>query len=67
MIQLKVQKIGDQTGIVLDEEALAVLGVAEGDSVFVSDLAKSSERDVQLEIARKVMVQYDETLRELAK
>jgi len=74
-MKTKVRKIGNSYGIILPKEALHQLQVKEGDALYI---AKSSEGSVQLtptdeaferkmEIARKGMEQYKNTLRELAK
>lgn len=59
---LKLIGVGDETGVVLPEEVLAVLGVQEGDSINLVDLPDAvelrrvgAESKDQMRVARKVM------------
>lgn len=74
-LELKILKVGDSLGVVLPEEALAILNVREGDSLTATDAADGSLRLTatnaevarQLEKADDIMQRYRNTLRELAK
>ena len=74
-IKTKVRKIGNSLGIILPREALNVLKVEEGASLYVTETPKSAIRltpedeylSQMMEIARKGMSKYRNTLRELAK
>lgn len=74
-IKTKVRKIGNSLGIILPREALNVLKVEEGASLYVTETPKSAIRLTpedehlaqMMEIARKGMSKYRNTLRELAK
>ena len=74
MVKLKVRAVGSSAGVILPKEALSHLGVTEGDELFLVETsngyevtAYDPEFEKQLESARKVMGQYKNTLRELAK
>ena len=74
MVKLKVRKIGTSAGVILPKEALKHLGVAEGDTIFLVESPNGyevtpydPEFEEQLEIARKGMKNYKNTLRELAR
>ncbi len=74
MVKLKVRKVGTSSGVLLPKEALNHLGVEEGDTLFLVESAAGYELssydpefERQLEIARKGMKAYRNTLRELAK
>ena len=74
MVKLKVRAVGSSAGVILPKEALNHLGVKEGDDLFLVETgngyevtAYDPEFEKQLESARKVMSQYKNTLRELAK
>ena len=73
-MKLKVTTVGGSTGIVLPDEALARLKVANGDSVFLSESPEGfritpydPDFGRQMELARKVMRERRNVLRELAK
>lgn len=74
-IKTKVRKIGNSLGIILPREALNVLKVEEGASLYVTETPKSAIRltpedehlSQMMEIAKKGMSKYRNTLRELAK
>jgi bifunctional DNA-binding transcriptional regulator/antitoxin component of YhaV-PrlF toxin-antitoxin module len=62
MKMVKLIGVGDETGIVLPDEVLAVLGVQEGDSIDLVDLPDgvelrriAPEPNEQIGVARKVM------------
>lgn len=73
-MKLELKRIGNSTGLILPKELLARLGLAQGDSVFVTEtpdgirVAKSDETFAEgMEIARKAMKSYQNALKELAK
>ena len=74
-MKLEIKKIGNSTGLILPKELLARLGLQQGDSVFVTEgpdrsLAVTPFRDDDeetMEIARKAMSRYKNTLKALAK
>ena len=74
-IATKVRKIGNSLGIVLPKEALQILRVEEGATLFLTEAPKSSltitpERpgfDVAMRVAEDGMNRYRNALRELAK
>jgi putative addiction module antidote len=74
MIRLKVIKIGNSAGIVLPAEALALLKVRKGDSVFLTESPDGfrvtpydPEFEEDMTLARKFMRERRNLLRELAK
>jgi putative addiction module antidote len=73
-MKLELKRIGNSTGLILPKELLARFGLAQGDTVFVTegpDGLSISKRDETfekgMEIAREVMREYEETFKELAK
>jgi putative addiction module antidote len=73
-MKLEIKKIGNSTGLILPKELLARLGLEQGDEVIVSEsphgfsVTKTDETfERGLEIARKAMKTYHNTLKELAK
>jgi len=71
---VKVTTVGNSTGIVLPKEVLARLRVEKGDTLYVTetpDGVQLSPYDAefarQMETGRKVMRQYRDALRKLAK
>ena len=73
-IALKVTQIGNSLGVILPKEALAELKVEKGDTLILSsspDGIRLSPYDPevahQIEVGRKVMKKYRDTLRALAK
>jgi len=73
-MKLQLKKIGNSTGLILPKELLARLGLQQGDEVVVNELRegfKITREDETfergLEIARKAMKTYHNTLKELAK
>lgn len=73
-MKLEIKKIGNSTGIILPKDLLARLNLAQGDSVYVTETpdgmilaAREPEFEEGMEIARKAMKKYKNTLRELAK
>jgi len=74
MSALKLTAIGTSTGLVLPKELLTRLRVAKGDTLFAVEtpnglLLSPLNPDVaaQVELGRKVMKQYRETMTKLAK
>lgn len=73
-IELKLRKVGNSVGVVLPKEALAVLNVQEGDSLYLSQgqggfrLAANDPKFAKaMRAAEEGMRQYRDALRELAK
>jgi putative addiction module antidote len=73
-MKLKVTKIGSSAGIILPKEALALLKVAKGDSVFLTEspggyriTPYDAEFEEDMALARQVMRKRRDLLRELAK
>jgi putative addiction module antidote len=73
-MQLKVRKIGNSLGVILPREVISQLKVGEGDSVALSEAPDGyhltpydPEIARQVEIGKKIMRRYRNTLRELAK
>ncbi len=74
MSALKLTAIGTSTGLVIPKELLTRLRVAKGDTLFAVEtpnglLLSTLNPDVaaQVELGRKVMKQYRETMTRLAK
>ena len=72
MIQLKIEEIEGRAAILLDDASLKRLGAERGDVITVDEagvtvVTHQTETERQLAIAREVMVEYRETLDELAK
>ena len=73
-MRLELKRIGNSTGLILPKELLARLGLEQGDSVTVTEtpdglsIRRGDETfDKGMEIARKAMKTYRNTLKELAK
>ncbi len=73
-MQLKVRKVGNSLGVILPKDVVTRLKVVAGDSVDISEAAdgyriSAFDPDVarQVEVGKKVMRRYRNTLRELAK
>ena len=73
-MKLELKKIGNSTGLILPKELLARLGLQQGESVSVTEtpdglaIRRGDETfDKGMEIARKAMKTYRNTLKELAK
>lgn len=73
-MKLEIKKIGNSTGLILPKELLARLGLEQGDQVVVTEMAdgfavKRGDGTFEkgIEIARKAMKTYRNTLKELAK
>lgn len=74
MIKLKVTTVGSSAGIVLPKEALAMLSVEKGDSLFLTKspggfriTPYDPEFEEDMGLARQVMRKRRDLLRELAK
>jgi len=75
MQALKLKKIGDSVGIVFPKTTLEQIGVNEGDSIFLVKTKEGTfqlttykpEIDTQMEIAKKGISKYKNTLKILAK
>lgn len=74
MVRLTVRKIGNSLGVILPQEALAALKVAEGDSLILTESPDGyrvnnfdPEFERKMQIAEEGMRQYRNALRELAK
>lgn len=74
MQHVKITAIGNSAGIILSKEVLAQLGVDKGDSLSLVKTPNGIELsaydptfDEQMAVAREIMSQYRNALRELAK
>lgn len=74
MSTLRITAIGNSAGVVLPKEALARLGVAKGDVLYLTETPDGfrltpydPEFAAQMDAARKVMKRRRAALRELAK
>jgi putative addiction module antidote len=74
MNELKLIQIGNSVGVILPKELLARLGVGKGDTIYAIDQPDGIRLTVaepdfaaQLEVARQIMKQRRNVLRELAK
>lgn len=74
MVKLKITTIGSSAGVVLPKEVLARLKVAKGDSLFLTESPDGyritpydSEFEEDMALARRVMRNRRDLLRELAK
>ena len=74
MVKLKLTQIGSSTGLVLPKEVLSRLRLAKGDAVFLTESPEGvrltpydPEFEEDMAIARKVMRENRDALRELAK
>lgn len=74
MVSLKVRKFGNSLGVILPQELLRQLKVAEGDQLYAVEVpgggleisAFSPEAAQQLEAAERIMREDREVLRKLA-
>lgn len=73
-MKIQLKRIGNSTGLILPKDLLARLGLQQGDHVFITegpDDLVVSKRDETfekgMEIARKAMKDYENSLKELAK
>ena len=74
MMKLKVTTVGSSMGVVLPKEVLTRLKVVKGDSLFLTESPEGfritpydPEFERQMGLARKVMRERRNVLRELAK
>ena len=74
MTALKLTQIGNSVGVILPKEILARLKLEKGDMVFVTDAVGGitltpydAEFEAQMTVARDVMKERRQVLRELAK
>lgn len=74
MLKVKVTTVGSSVGIVLPKEALGKMKVSKGDTLYLVEgpdgytlTPYDKEFEKQMEAADKVMKQYRNALRELAK
>lgn len=74
-VEMKIRRVGGALTVILPEEAMAKLNVAEGDQLFLLETpdgsfrltASNPEFERQMALARTGMRRYRNTLRELAK
>jgi len=73
-VQLRVRKIGNSLGVILPKEVVTELRVVEGDTLSLDAGAEGYRLSAydpeiarQVEIGKKIMRRYRNTLRELAK
>lgn len=74
-IETKVRKIGNSLGIVLPKEALQILKVEEGQSLYLTESPENSLRitgdrpgfEEKMKVAESLMQRYRNAFRELAK
>lgn len=74
MVKLKLTQVGSSTGLVLPKEALTRLKVVKGDALYLTEAPDGfritpydPEFEEDMAIARKVMRDNRDALRELAK
>jgi putative addiction module antidote len=74
MTSLKVTKVGNSVGVILPKDIAAALRVNAGDQLFVTEVpggfrlsSYDPEFEQQMSIAREVMRERRDALRELAK
>jgi putative addiction module antidote len=74
MTALKLRRIGNSVGVVLPKEALARLRAGAGDTVHVTEVpggirltTYDPEFEAQMAVARQIMKEDRDILRELAK
>lgn len=74
MVKLKVTTVGSSTGVVLPKEVLARLKVEKGDQLYLTEAPDgyrltpyNPDFERQMTLARRVMRERREALRELAK
>jgi putative addiction module antidote len=75
MLTLKVTTVGSSSGIILNREAMAYLGVKKGDTLFLTETPDggyritpySPEFERQMKLAEEIMHDDREILRALAK
>ena len=75
MITLKLSQIGNSVGLILPKEALLRLGVAKGDTLYLTEApggemrlsAYSAEVAEEIALGEEFMDEYRDTFRALAK
>jgi putative addiction module antidote len=74
MLHMKIRKIGNSYGVILPKEMLNDLGATEGSEIIAHKspngytiYAGDPKFEAQMKIARQVMDEYRDVLRELAK
>jgi putative addiction module antidote len=74
MVKVRITTVGSSAGIVLPKEVLTRLKVAKGDSIFLTESPEGfritpydPDFERQMGLARKVMRERRDVLRELAK
>lgn len=74
MVKLKVTTVGSSTGVVLPKEVLARLKIEKGDQLYLTEAPDgyrltpyNPDFERQMTLARRVMRERREALRELAK
>ncbi len=75
MMELKIRKIGNASGVILSREVLNRFQVKEGDKLYLTEAPDSSYRITpydpefkkQMSLGKKAMSSFRNTLRELAK
>jgi putative addiction module antidote len=74
MQALKLTQVGNSVGVILPRELLAKLGVGKGDTIYAIDQPDGVRLTVadpdfaaQMAVARRIMKERREVLRELAK
>jgi putative addiction module antidote len=74
MQALKLTQVGNSVGVILPREMLARLGVGKGDTIYAIDqpdgvrlTVADPEFAAQMDVARRIMKERREVLRELAK
>ncbi len=75
MQNLKVRRVGNSLGVVLPKEVLSRLNLRDGDQIFLTDAPDGSYRLTpydpefakQVKIGKKLMAQYRNALRTLAR
>jgi putative addiction module antidote len=74
MQALKLTQVGNSVGVILPREMLARLGVGKGDTIYAIDqpdgvrlTVADPEFAAQMNVARRIMKERREVLRELAK
>ncbi|MGC9198889.1 MAG: AbrB/MazE/SpoVT family DNA-binding domain-containing protein [Acidobacteriaceae bacterium] len=74
MVKLKLTQVGSSTGVVLPKEVLTRLKVVKGDTLYLTEspdgfriTSYDPEFEEDMAIARKVMRDNRDALRELAK
>lgn len=73
MYELEIKSVGDSCALILDEEALKLMKVAVGDTIFLVDspeglrlVPKDSELGFTLSVANEAMAKFHGALKKLA-